>query len=172
MIPDNVAQLRPPLPAAARAARRDPTDIPLCAAPHTNAPATLRREFDEILVCTGSHPKTLPVKGFNKTINFSRRLLNQGDAGDRVVFVGGGQSAGERDELSTVEREWRIRHGASSFLGLVLRLACLRLMRCRLGLGSLLGRPAPATCDRRWNAPVATGGTMGAPMVALELHDA
>ena len=36
-----------------------------------NAPATLRREFDEIIVCTGSHPKTLPVKGFNKTINFT-----------------------------------------------------------------------------------------------------
>ena len=45
-----------------------------------NAPATLRREFDEIIVCTGSHPKTLPVKGFNKTINFTQLLLNQVDA--------------------------------------------------------------------------------------------
>ena len=55
-----------------------------------NAPATLRREFDEIIVCTGSHPKTLPVKGFNKTINFTQLLLNQVDAGDRIVFFGGG----------------------------------------------------------------------------------
>ena len=60
-----------------------------------NAPATLRREFDEIIVCTGSHPKTLPVKGFNKTINFTQLLLNQVDAGDRIVFFGGGQSSCE-----------------------------------------------------------------------------
>ena len=39
-----------------------------------NAPATLRREFDEVIVCTGSAPKTLPVKGFNKTINFTQLL--------------------------------------------------------------------------------------------------
>ena len=60
-----------------------------------NAPATLRREFDEIIVCTGSAPKTLPVKGFNKTINFTQLLLNQVDAGDRIVFFGGGQSSCE-----------------------------------------------------------------------------
>ena len=60
-----------------------------------NAPATLRREFDEIIVCTGSHPKTLPGKGFNKTINFTQLLLNQVDAGDRIVFFGGGQSSCE-----------------------------------------------------------------------------
>ena len=60
-----------------------------------NAPATLRREFDEIIVCTGSHPKTLPVKGFNKTINFTQLLLNKVDAGDRIVFFGGGQSSCE-----------------------------------------------------------------------------
>ena len=60
-----------------------------------NDPATLRREFDEILVCTGSAPKTLPVKGFNKTINFTQLLLDQVDAGDRIVFFGGGQSSCE-----------------------------------------------------------------------------
>ena len=60
-----------------------------------NAPATLRREFDEVIVCTGSAPKTLPVKGFNKTINFTQLLLNQVDAGDRIVFFGGGQSSCE-----------------------------------------------------------------------------
>ena len=60
-----------------------------------NAPSTLRREFDEVIVCTGSAPKTLPVKGFNKTINFTQLLLNQVDAGDRIVFFGGGQSSCE-----------------------------------------------------------------------------
>ena len=84
----------------------------------------------------------------------------------------GGQPAGERDKLAAVEHGWRVRHGASSFLGLTLCLACLRLMRCRLGLGLLLGRPAPATCDRRWNVPVTTGEPMGAPMVALGLRAA
>ena len=59
-----------------------------------NSPATLKREFDEIIVCTGAVPKTLPVKGFNKTINFTQLLLG-GDPGDRIVFFGGGQSSCE-----------------------------------------------------------------------------
>ena len=59
-----------------------------------NAPATLKREFDEIIVCTGAVPKTLPVKGFNKTINFTQLLLGE-DPGDKIVFFGGGQSSCE-----------------------------------------------------------------------------
>ena len=60
-----------------------------------NAPATLRREFDEVIVGTGATPKTLPVPGFNKTINFKQLLLNEVDAGDKIVFFGGGQSSCE-----------------------------------------------------------------------------
>lgn len=59
-----------------------------------NSPATLKREFDEIIVCTGAVPKTLPVKGFNKTINFTQLLLGE-DPGDKIVFFGGGQSSCE-----------------------------------------------------------------------------
>ena len=59
-----------------------------------NSPATLKREFDEIIVCTGAIPKTLPVKGFNKTINFTQLLLGE-DPGDKIVFFGGGQSSCE-----------------------------------------------------------------------------
>jgi len=60
-----------------------------------NAPQTLRREFDEIIVSTGATPKTLPVPGFHKTINFKQLLLGEVDAGDRIVFFGGGQSSCE-----------------------------------------------------------------------------
>ena len=60
-----------------------------------NAPQTLKREFDEIIVSTGAVPKTLPVKGFHKTINFKQLLLGEVDAGDKIVFFGGGQSSCE-----------------------------------------------------------------------------
>ena len=60
-----------------------------------NAPATLKREFDEVIVSTGAMPKTLPVPGFHKTINFKQLLLKEVDAGDRIVFFGGGQSSCE-----------------------------------------------------------------------------
>jgi len=60
-----------------------------------NAPQTIRREFDEVIVSTGAMPKTLPVPGFNKTINFKQLLLKEVDAGDRIVFFGGGQSSCE-----------------------------------------------------------------------------
>ncbi len=60
-----------------------------------NAPNTLRREFDEIIVCTGSVPKTLPVPGFHRTITFTELLDSGRDPGDRVVFFGGGQSSCE-----------------------------------------------------------------------------
>ena len=57
-------------------------------------PASLIGEFDEVIVCTGSKPKTLPIPGFEKTISFTQLLLGEG-AGDKVVFLGGGQSACE-----------------------------------------------------------------------------
>ena len=60
-----------------------------------NAPQTLRREFDEVLVATGAAPKTLPVKGFHKCLTFKQLLLKEVDAGDRIVFFGGGQSSCE-----------------------------------------------------------------------------
>lgn len=60
-----------------------------------NAPQTIKREFDEVIVSTGAMPKTLPVPGFNKTINFKQLLLKEVDAGDKIVFFGGGQSSCE-----------------------------------------------------------------------------
>ena len=60
-----------------------------------NAPQTIRSEFDEVIVSTGAMPKTLPVPGFNKTITFKQLLLKEVDAGDRIVFFGGGQSSCE-----------------------------------------------------------------------------
>ena len=60
-----------------------------------NAPQTIRREFDEVIVSAGATPKTLPVPGFNKTINFKQLLLKEVDAGDKIVFFGGGQSSCE-----------------------------------------------------------------------------
>ncbi len=60
-----------------------------------NAPNTIRREFDEIIVCTGSMPKRLPVPGFNKTITFEDLLYSGKDYGDKIVFFGGGHSACE-----------------------------------------------------------------------------
>ncbi len=57
-------------------------------------PAALIGDFDEVIVCTGSRPKTLPIPGFEKTIDFTQLLLGDG-AGDKVVFLGGGQSACE-----------------------------------------------------------------------------
>ena len=59
-----------------------------------NAPNTLRREFQEVIVCTGAVPKTLPVKGFDKTIGFTELLLGD-NVGDKIVFFGGGQSSCE-----------------------------------------------------------------------------
>jgi len=59
-----------------------------------NAPATLKREFDEIIIATGSASKTLPVKGFNKTVTFTDLLVKENNY-DKVVFFGGGQSSCE-----------------------------------------------------------------------------
>ena len=60
---------------------------------------TIKRGFDEIIVCTGSVPRTMPqIKGFDKTITFTE-LLKEGRIADdklqTVVFLGGGQSSCE-----------------------------------------------------------------------------
>ena len=55
----------------------------------------LKNKYDEVLLCTGSVPKTLPVKGFEKTIGFDTLLLDTEKAGDKIVFFGGGQSSCE-----------------------------------------------------------------------------
>ena len=51
--------------------------------------------FDEVIVATGSVPKTLPIPGFNKTMTFTELLVDKKDPGDKVVFLGGGQSSCE-----------------------------------------------------------------------------
>ncbi len=60
---------------------------------------TLRRGFDEIVVCTGSVPRTMPqIKGFEKTMNFTDLLRDRKIEDDKlqtVVFLGGGQSSCE-----------------------------------------------------------------------------
>lgn len=56
--------------------------------------SSLKREFDEVIVCTGSKPKTLPMVGFNKCLTF-KELFLEGKGGDKVVFFGGGQSSCE-----------------------------------------------------------------------------
>ena len=54
------------------------------------------RGFDEIVVATGSVPRTMPaVKGFEKCLTFTQLLREKVPVGDKVVFFGGGQSACE-----------------------------------------------------------------------------
>ena len=50
---------------------------------------------DEIIVCTGSVPRTLPVPGFEKTLSFTELLVEKKECGDKVLFFGGGQSSCE-----------------------------------------------------------------------------
>jgi 2-enoate reductase len=57
---------------------------------------TLKRSFDEIIVCTGSVPRTMPqIKGFDKTRSFRELLREKSVEGDKIVFLGGGQSSCE-----------------------------------------------------------------------------
>ena len=57
---------------------------------------TIKRAFDEIIVCTGSVPRTMPqIKGFEKTHSFRELLREQSVEGDTIVFLGGGQSSCE-----------------------------------------------------------------------------
>ena len=52
--------------------------------------------FDEIIVASGSVPRTMPsIKGFEKTLTFTQILKDKVDVGDKVLFIGGGQSSCE-----------------------------------------------------------------------------
>lgn len=57
---------------------------------------TIRKGFDEIIIATGSVPRQMPgIPGFHKAINFTQLLVDKVETGDRVVFLGGGQSSCE-----------------------------------------------------------------------------
>ena len=54
------------------------------------------RGFDEIIVATGSVPRTMPmIPGFEKTLSFTELLKDKKEVGDKVLFIGGGQSSCE-----------------------------------------------------------------------------
>jgi 2-enoate reductase len=59
-----------------------------------NDPNTLRG-FDEVIVATGSVPRTMPIPGFNKTMSFTELMVEKKPVGDKVLFFGGGQSSCE-----------------------------------------------------------------------------
>ena len=59
-----------------------------------NDPHTLRG-FDDIIVATGSVPRTMPIPGFSKTMSFTELLDEKKPVGDKVLFFGGGQSSCE-----------------------------------------------------------------------------
>ena len=52
--------------------------------------------FDEVIVATGSVPRTMPtIPGFDKCLNFTELLVDKVETGDKVLFIGGGQSSCE-----------------------------------------------------------------------------
>ena len=52
--------------------------------------------FDDIIVATGSVPRSMPqIKGFDKTLTFTDVLKDKKEVGDKVLFIGGGQSSCE-----------------------------------------------------------------------------
>lgn len=53
------------------------------------------RGYDEIIVATGSTPRQMLIPGFDKTINLTQLLREKKKVGDKVMFLGGGQSACE-----------------------------------------------------------------------------
>ena len=54
------------------------------------------RGYDDIIVATGSVPRTMPgIKGFEKTLTFTQILKEKHELGDKVLFIGGGQSSCE-----------------------------------------------------------------------------
>jgi len=56
----------------------------------------IRRQYDDIIVAAGATPRTMPIPGFNRTVNFTQLLLEQREnLGDKIVFLGGGLSACE-----------------------------------------------------------------------------
>ena len=53
-------------------------------------------DFDEVIVATGSVPRTMPtIPGFETTLTFTDILRDQKEVGDKVLFIGGGQSSCE-----------------------------------------------------------------------------
>ena len=55
-----------------------------------------RGGFDEIIVASGSIPRTMPsIPGFEKTLTFTELLKDKKEVGDKVLFIGGGQSSCE-----------------------------------------------------------------------------
>ena len=54
------------------------------------------RGFDKIIVASGSIPRTMPsIPGFEKTLTFTELLKDKKEVGDKVLFIGGGQSSCE-----------------------------------------------------------------------------
>ena len=54
------------------------------------------RGYDDIIVATGSVPRTMPgIKGFEKALTFTQLLKEKHEVGDKVLFIGGGQSSCE-----------------------------------------------------------------------------
>ena len=54
------------------------------------------RGFDDIIVASGSIPRTMPsIPGFEKTLTFTELLKDKKEVGDKVLFIGGGQSSCE-----------------------------------------------------------------------------
>lgn len=54
------------------------------------------RGFDDIIVASGSVPRTMPmIPGFEKCMTFTQLLKEKVPVGDKVLFIGGGQSSCE-----------------------------------------------------------------------------
>ena len=54
------------------------------------------RGYDDIIVATGSVPRTMSgIKGFEKALTFTQILKEKHELGDKVLFIGGGQSSCE-----------------------------------------------------------------------------
>ena len=54
------------------------------------------RGYDDIIVASGSVPRMMPsIKGFDKALTFTQVLKDKVDVGDKVLFIGGGQSSFE-----------------------------------------------------------------------------
>ena len=52
--------------------------------------------FDDIIVASGSIPRTMPsIPGFEKTLTFTELLKDKKEVSDKVLFIGGGQSSCE-----------------------------------------------------------------------------
>ena len=54
------------------------------------------RGYDDIIVASGSVPRMMPsIKGFDKALTFTQVLKDKVDVGDKILFIGGGQSSCE-----------------------------------------------------------------------------